>query len=353
MKTRGIKRMPWIFGIVLLGCLVVFFSMAFAPMNSEAAPAKMRLMCASGGMTSGFFPAHVSMAKMVNAKVPEVNISLVETGGAYECIARAGKDVEMYTNTSYPASLARYNGLGRFQGKAYKDLRTIYKFARIPYLFMVRADSGVKTLKDLQGKKYFLGPVGSQAGTVGKTVLDALGIKIDQVWGSLSDSITMTQDRRIAGFHKACPWGEIDATMWEVKSYTPIRILSLTKEEAAIVGKLVPGMSVHEFPAGSIRGFEDQVPTYAMIEYTGGGVTKSLPEPIAYKIARALNENWHEIAKNYITYYNLPDVVEGTIQGTSDITGVEPVPLHAGVVRYFTELGKKIPASIIPPEYKK
>jgi TRAP-type uncharacterized transport system substrate-binding protein len=56
-------------------------SIAFVSDAPEAAPAKMRLMCATGGMTSGFFPAHVSMVKMVNQKVSEVNISLVETGG--------------------------------------------------------------------------------------------------------------------------------------------------------------------------------------------------------------------------------------------------------------------------------
>ncbi len=339
------------FTLIIVSVLVLI---AFLPDVPEAAPAKkvLRLMCGTASVASGHYPASVMMAKIINEKVPEVNISLVETAGAFESAARMGRDLDMYTQMGFSAVVARYNGISRFAGKPNKDLRTLFLYSSTPYYFMVRADSGVMGLKDLAGKKYFLGPAGSSAGTNSKMLLDALGIKIEQVFGSVPDSVTMTQDRRIIGFHKAGAHGEIDATMWEVKSYTPIRILSYTKEEADIAGRLIPGWSIEEFP--KIKGAEEQGSVTYWVERTGGGTSKNMPEELTYKMIKALSENWKQFrAGANPNVVHVTDIAEATISYCADVNGASPVPLHAGVVRYFTELGMKIPASIIPPEYKK
>ena len=354
MQRGKVERKTSCMLLFILVILSFLASIAFVPDAPEAAPPKkiLRLMCGTASVTSGHYPSSVIVAKVVNEKVPEVNISLVETAGAFECVFRTGKDLDMYAQTGYSAPVARYNGISRFSGKADKNLRVLYQYSTSVYMFMVRADSGVKTLKDLAGKRYFLGPAGSSAGTNSKQLLDALGIKIEQAFGSVPDSVTMTQDRRIVGFHKAAAAGEIDATMWEVKAFTPIRILSFTKEEIDVANKLIPGWFVITMPV--VKGVEEQGPISTWVEPAGAGASKKMPEEVVYKMIKAISENWKQIREGgNPTVVNITDVVEPTISYTSAVKGADPVPLHAGVVRYFTELGKKIPASLIPPEYKK
>lgn len=348
IKTRAIA------GVFVVAILVISYALAGCVPSPGTPEGKvLNLMCSTGSVTSGAYLSQVAMAKIINEHVPEVKITLVETTGAWVNVGRLGKDMDMFSQVTYEAAAARYNGVSSFEGKPFKDVRMFYLYSTTAYQFLVRADSGVKTLKDLAGKKYYLGAPGSASEGAGTALFAKLGIKIDQVWGSETDAVAMIKENRIVGFHKGSGLTGFDASMVDIKSVTPIRLLCMTEEEAATAARLFPGWFIREFPAGSIPGAEDQglIRTWAV--GAGSGMTTALPEGIVYKMMKALCENWQDMKLSYPSGWDTATTMaENSIRIIADIKGVQPVPLHAGVVRYFKELGKTIPASIIPPEYK-
>ena len=68
-------------------------------------------------------------------------------------------------------------------------------------------------------------------------------------------------------------------------------------------------------------------------------------------MTKALAENWGEFQAAYKTSWK---PIEDDIALTGSVAAAtDAPPLHAGVVQYYEEKGYKVPAELIPPEYKK
>ena len=352
---KGIKVKAITIGIVAVILVISLALAACAPAAPGKAPV-LRLMCGTAGVTSGHYPSSVAFAKIINENVPEVNISLVETGGTHACTGRTSSDLDMYAQTSYGGPLSRYNGVIKYEGKPYRELRVLVIYTIGPIFSTVRADSGVMTFSDLEGRKFTPGPPGSSAQAATVHLLELLGVKWGDVTASYADAVIMTKENRVVGFGKYGGRLGLDSTQLDVKSVTPIRILSLTDEELAKVeGKLMPGYSIKTFPTGSIFGYEEGPPVTIHCGMPSAGLTTKIPQEIGYKMAKALYENWQEVVAAYPGAWPTADqMVKDTMTGAVQGAGaeLEPVPLHAGVVQYWKEIGKTIPAVLIGPEYK-
>ena len=86
--------------------------------------------------TSGTFSYYVVAAKILNAKIPEVNITIRSIGGGVHNTRLLEKrEVDMGsadTSTSWQAA----QGEGSFQGKPFPDLRLLNLSATNPFQFM-------------------------------------------------------------------------------------------------------------------------------------------------------------------------------------------------------------------------
>ena len=119
------QRMP--FKTVTIGLVVATLAVALSLVACAPGASKVKvlqLMCGTASVTSGHYPASVAMARIVSQNVPEVNISLVETGGSVDCVGRTGKDLNMFTQTGSDIMVQGYNGVAVFEGKPIRDLRT-------------------------------------------------------------------------------------------------------------------------------------------------------------------------------------------------------------------------------------
>ena len=135
-------------------------------------------------------------AEAVNAQEPRIRIATRNTKGSTENVPllEAGKiDLGLVAGELASAELA----------KPGTKLRIIAAMYSSPGPFILRADSPVKSIADLRGKPVVLGTQGSGITVLGRTVLQALGIPVQEITlEKAADGPPMLMDGRAAAL-----WG--------------------------------------------------------------------------------------------------------------------------------------------------
>ena len=341
--------------LLLAGSFVLSLLVGWASEGPTATQTKNIFLGATSS-SSGYFPVCVTNARIINRNIPEVRVTVLETGAAHDNIQRIGKgQAQLADVTGYDAVVLAYQGLYQYKNKAMKNLRILFLEGKSFLSIVVRADSGVKNLADLQGKRFHTGIHGTTAEFTTRLLLEQFGIKPVYVYGSLADAIEMVKEGRVVGLSKssAAASGALDASVLEIKSFTPVRLVSLTEEEMKKALQLIPGQGRFDLPSGNpfskSVGQEEPLLTLTMAHGMFG--TSELSEELVYKMIRAIVTNWKTDLAPVRADLRDWEVMEKTIEVAAEVA--TPVPLHAGVVKYFTEKGFKVPTSIIPPEWKK
>ena len=139
---------------------------------------KQFISIGTGGVTGVYYPTGGAICRLVNRgrKSHGIRCSVESTGGSVYNIntIRAGElDFGVaQSDWQYHA----YNGTSKFKKKGkFKDLRAVFSVHPEPFTVVARKDSGVKSFKDLKGKRVNIGNPGSgQRGTM-DVVLKAMG----------------------------------------------------------------------------------------------------------------------------------------------------------------------------------
>src|SRR5256885_13000489 len=152
----------------------------------------------------GGFPLYGNaFAEVMNAADPSLAIAARNTKGSNENIPLLEKsELDLALVAGEPAYEA-FAGIGRAKLRL-KILTAIYSN---PGLFVVRADSPYKTIRDLVGQPVAFGAKGSGLPILSRYVLDGIGLKQDEDFKSIyldraGDGPAMVQDGRAAAL-----WG--------------------------------------------------------------------------------------------------------------------------------------------------
>ena len=78
--------------------------------------------------------------------------------------------------------------------------------------------------------------------------------------------------------------------------------------------------------------------------------TSDLPEWAGYEIFKAVHEHKAEQVAVY-PKAGIFDYTQDTVTYLAGLSETNPIPLHAGSVRYLKEQGIEVPERLIPPEY--
>ena len=132
----------------------------------------------TGGVTGVYYPTGGSICRLVNKDRAShgVRCTVESTGGSVYNIntIRAGElDLGVaQSDWQYHA----YNGTSKFaDAGAFTGLRAVFSVHPEPFTVVARADSGIRNLEDLKGKRVNIGNPGSgQRGTM-EVLMDALG----------------------------------------------------------------------------------------------------------------------------------------------------------------------------------
>lgn len=310
------------------------------------AKAKKYILIGSTQTGSSHYAYAVAATKAINKFVPEVNASVVETGASVDNVKRlrAGQ-IDIGGIVTEKVMYEAWKGIGIWKNMPTPDLRMLWAYTQSIDYYVVREDSGVTKLEDLEGKKFNPGMRGSATEATTKEIFQILGIKPDYHVGGTADAVAAIKDGRIVGYVKTGIGMQLDASTLDVMTLTKIRLIPMTPEHVKKVKATIPYLPFFTVPAGGIKAMPNQP------EYTSWGMIvcgvalKDFPEDLMYKIVKAILKGRDMIVAAFPAHAEV-DVPKDTVKITM-------IPLHAGAYRVYKEMGIKIPEHAIPPEVKK
>ena len=327
----------FISGLAVLAAVIFVFG------TVGPAGAVDKILSGSTSTASSHYVYAVSAGKSINSTVGDkVNVTIVATGGAVDNLERIHRGQLKMGLGTWATFFQAYKGMGKYKTKPRPKLRALWLYTYAAQNYVVRADSGIKNLNGLVGKKYCAGMRGSATEQVVEQILDSVGIKPDYFRASLSDAVAAVKDNRIAGYTKAGAGLDLDATTKELKAFTKIKILNWTTDKVATVQKAMPFVNFTKVPDGTIPGFSAYTTPVQCIGFIS--YSDSLTEEQAYQIVKGIHDGikYQEAAYPAMKGFDIP---ANTMKFTK-------FPLHVGAIRYYKEIGVKVPDNLIPPEAK-
>jgi len=212
------------------------------------------------------------------------------------------------------------------------NLRALGMMFPLPIMYMVRADSDMRTVEDLRGKTVVVTfRANASLAQLHEGILLTGGITLDDVTpvtvAGLPDAMRMLTEGRA----DAVPTGLNTALSLQVNSSLPagIRYLQMGRDEAKL-GETMPGSQVVEIaPDENSVGMDDPVRVSGILDFLNTGV--HLADEDAYRIIRTIHENWEALRSDY-TQIRPVTAVEVLPQTLTH-------PFHRGAIRYYREAG--------------
>jgi TRAP transporter TAXI family solute receptor len=261
------------------------------------------------------------------------DITVQESGGTEENMYRIAKQKTAQMGIIDAVLIEKK--LGKDSG-----IRHMANYSPAVWQIFVARDAGVKTLRDLAGKKFNPGPTGGGSTGITMGILDALGIKPANVEATLNDALEMYSDRQIVGLSYRGTGANPTSGVVEANASRPITFVPFSDDEIAVAKKLYPFLG-KSFIAANTYPQQDK-PVQTVASWQGQiGAWKDLPADVVYTFLKAYFDALPEVAK---THKSLALVtMENSVSEAM-------LPLHAGAVRFYREKGFKIPDRLVPPE---
>jgi hypothetical protein len=316
------KKVRYLICAVLVSVLV--------PALSLAAPAKWAVATSSSG--SGPYKWGVGMASIINKHQQLVQISAQASAGYNENIGLvAGKDVVLGMQTGNDMYTA-YHQLGKFANhKEFQDLRFCFNFTVEHGHTVVRADSDIKTIPELKGRKFNINSPSTATSTRNEALLAAYGLsrkdlKIFEL--TTGETFNALRDRVIEGTSNGYSIG--NARLVDLSTSIPVRLLEIGEPQFEKFNALQNNtMSYGVIPGGTYKGQDADVRTWM-----GFGVLfthKDTDEKMIYEMTKAFWNNLNEAKTVDAGFKQLTPQM--AVAGRADI------PMHPGALRYFKEAG--------------
>ena len=266
-----------------------------------------------------------------------LNVDITRYGNnSSEPLMRVAEGISDIGITLSTAAAQAAQGLGYYKNGEALSIRGLSHLIRPNqhYFNLVRADTGIRSFADIAAQKPKLDLSVSEstysAGQIAAVTLEHYGVDLEhdiEAWGgSRQYSHPGTVPLAVAG--------KCNMIMWPDTIYGPSGIVSqlapwvLLALDEDIADKLereycAPKVTI---PAGTLKGQTEPVlavtnPGFELI------VNKDLPDDVAYRLAKALNESspQHWVAQD--VFYSIRHAPETS------------APLHPGAARYYKEQG--------------
>jgi TRAP transporter TAXI family solute receptor len=200
--------------------------------------------------------------------------------------------------------------------------------------FIVRQGSGITRFSDLHGKRINLLTRGSLAEQVGRRLLEVMRLRPSRLYHfPHGDAATALQNGDI----DVAVAGAISPAYYEVSLREPLRVLSFTAEEMEIVRERMPLLPITEADFGpSYRGAGR---AWVLAPWAVMAARHDLDPDLVYQITKAVFDNFSTVVR---IYREAEGMTPQTVLQTK-------YPLHPGALRYYREVGIRIPPEMLPP----
>ena len=287
---------------------------------------------ASGWVVGVYYPLAGAMSRIIY-KVKDLNLrATVESSGASvanaQLIGTGDADFALLQND---IAFYAYNGvtLAAFKDKPIKNMSAVFTiYPELVHVVVTKA-SGVKSVRDLRGRKVVLGPPGS--GT------EANALQILEAYRLQESDLGKAERIDAAAAADELKDGRVDAAFFTtglgsaviVDSFISgkVALLRVDGAEAAALAKKYPFYTSVKVPANT---YKDQ-PEASTVAVMAMMVARSdLPEDLVYRFTKAIFDDLKQFHEAHSAAKNL--TLETALSGN-------PIPLHPGAARFYKEKG--------------
>jgi len=324
--TKG-KILP----LFVVACVFCFFVLPAYGQDAKGLPKTVSIATHPKGSLMNLIGG--GFAKVITSHSPMQASDRPFTGyTAWVPLVNAG-ELDMGIANS-PESVAAYMGEGPYK-QPLKNLRVISSGASILLSYVVRADSDIKTMADLKGKRVAIDRASYTTRVQNEMVLTAAGLDLKKditavlVAGVAELTFSVMEGRAEAG------WGAVGSS--QIKEVAGrvggLRWLSVCGSPDDAAAKFIKekktGSRIVHIKAGQDPDVKNDAWVVGIVIYL---VThKNLSDEAVYAIARAAWENHKELVAIH------PIFKEWTPQNT--VSPDVAIPYHPGAIRFYKEAG--------------
>jgi TRAP transporter TAXI family solute receptor len=329
--------------------LAVAVMVAFAvAVGGYALAAKQFFAIVTGGTGGTYYPLGGVLAQALSNKLPDVIVT-AQSGNASvaNCNLIREHQVEsafVQNNVAYAA----YKGEAQFEGKPVKNLRGIASLYPETIQIVARADSGIKSIKDLKGKRLVPGDRGSGTEVDCLNILSALGLTYKDFssvdWLSFAGASQRLQDKQADVAFITAGWPT--AAITELATQADMVVIPLDEGTIAKLVKEHPFYAKVVIPANTYKGQTADVPTITtMAQWV---VDAKVPAKLVYELTYALWEKgsfvMRKAGEKAAEAPSGAEIMAEAHAKGKDVTlktalAGMAIPLHPGAEKFYREKG--------------
>ena len=304
---------------------------AFGLAALVAAPASAQqfINILTGGQSGVYYPLGVALAQVYGKAIPNVKSTAQVTKASAENLnlLQAGRGELALTLGDALSDAWKGDEEAGFKTPL-KKLRGLSATYNNYIQIVASADSGIKTLADLKGKRVSVGAAKSGTELNARAIFKAAGLSYKDLakveYLPFGESVELIKNRQLDATLQSAGLGV--ASIRDLATSVKIVVVAVPPEVVARVGD--PAYQPAVIPANTYEGQTADVPTAAIPNFL---VTHSdVSNDLAYQMAKALYENLD-------TMYAAHNAAKA-IKRENATKGM-PVPLHPGAERYYKEVG--------------
>ena len=283
----------------------------------------------TGGQAGVYYPLGVALSQVYGKAIPNAKATAQVTKASAENLnlLQAGRGELAFTLGDALSDAWQGKEEAGFKSKLDK-LRGLSATYNNYIQIVASADSGIRTLADLKGKRVSVGAARSGTELNARAVFKAAGLSYSDLskteYLPFGESVELIKNRQLDATLQSAGLGV--ASIRDLATSVKIVVVSVPADVVAKIGD--PAYQPTVIPAGTYEGQTADVPTAAIPNFlvTHSGVSDEL----AYQMAKALYDNID-------TLYAAHNAAKA-IKRDNAIKGM-PVPLHPGAERYYREVG--------------
>jgi len=327
---------------IILYLLFVLISMSIS-VNADTK--RYTIATASTGGT--YYPVGVGIATIASLMLTKkygMIFTAITTAGSKENVDLVDKgEVDLAIIQGLFGSMA-WQGKGIYTNRAKKNLRSISMLWQNVEQFVVYKNlaktGNINDMKNIYGRGFSIGKRNSGSKVSAETLLHTLGIdhtKMNLEFLAYSAGVEALKHSKVSAVN--IPSGIPVSTVRDAYNSLGsdnITILEFGDSDLNKIRSSYPVWSRFIIPSGTYPGQDRNISTIAQPNLLV--VNKDTPEETVYQLTKTIYENlpFLNIVHKSTSNMSLKRAVEGL-----------PMPLHAGAVRYYREMGLGIPKRLL------
>ena len=321
MKISTVKK------VFAAGAVLAAAAVLFTGCNGNAdVEGKKFLNIGTGGTAGTYYPIGGAIAEVLNKEIPGMSASAQSTGASVANINMLSDgEVDLATVQNDIAYYAAH-GTEMFQDKKVDGLQGIASLYPETCQFVTLQSSGIKSLAELKGKRVAVGAAGSGVEANVRQILAAYGVTyedIDAQYLSFAEGASALKDGNVDV--AVLTAGYPTASVQDIAAQNPVRLLPVEGKAADALIAQYPFYTKTVIPAGTYAGFDEEVPSVAVMAMLVAGPTVN--DDLGYCITKAIFSNLDRLQAAH--------AVGKQIAKDTAKTGMS-LPMNAGAEKYFS-----------------